>query len=125
SNPCFAIGAGGGYHYVDGGGFYNDVTIPLDVAKDINSEENETKIVPISDKAKNNAISEKILKSVSVERTNILGLVELGDAGIYNALKKSGIKTVHYIEVKKQKVYIPLIFIPIYFNKYITTVYGE
>ena len=112
-----------GYNYVDGGNFYSDVTIPLDAGKAINS--NEENFIPISNVSKNSTIEEQVLKKGTSSRTDILGLVEVGDAGILKAAKEGKVNKIHYIEVTKEKLYIPLGFIPVYFDRFITNVYGE
>ena len=113
----------GGYRYIDSAFLYSDTTLPQSVAKDINNEEN--KIIPVSDTAKQKKLDYRALKSGKSSRTNILGLVEYGDAGILKAAKNGRIKKVHYVEVTREKLYVPLGFIPVYFNRFITTVYGE
>jgi hypothetical protein len=113
-----------GYQYIDGAGLYSDVVLPLDASKAGNSEDSEKSFVSVK-----NTIPETTdligLKKGTSSRTNILGLVEWGDAGVYTAAKDGKIKKIHYIEVNREKLYVPMGFIPIYFNRFITTVYGE
>lgn len=124
--PAFASVGIGGYRYIEGGSFYNSVDIPLDAAKEGSKEEiteSNDNIVNVS-----NEQLPEFVKHLSVgesSKTNILGLIDIGDAGVYRAAKNGGIKKIHYVQVKKEKVYIPFIFIPIYFTKLVTNVYGE
>ncbi|MDD3435613.1 MAG: TRL domain-containing protein [Candidatus Gastranaerophilales bacterium] len=120
--PCFAGGAG--YRYIDGGGIYSEVTVPLDLPNAKYNQSND-KILPISSKAVDNKIDIKTLKTAQSSTVNVLGLVDVGDAGIYETARKGRISTIHYIEYTNEKVYVPFIFIPIYFKRYITTIYGE
>ncbi|MCK7484415.1 MAG: TRL-like family protein [Bacillus subtilis] len=106
-----------GYKYIDSGYFYSDVTLPFDAKKEGHVEENN--IVPVSQS------EYKALKKGTSSRTNILGLVEYGDAGIFKAAKDGRINKIHYIEVTREKLFLPLVWIPIYYDRYITTVYGE
>jgi len=93
---------------------YQNIIIPFDVAKNVNFNQSA------------NLDTEKInLKKGTSSRTNVLGLVECGDAGILKAAKDGKITKIHYVEVNKEKLFIPLGFIPIYFDRYITNVYGE
>jgi hypothetical protein len=104
--PSFATG----YKYQDRGYFYTNVDIPVDTFK----------------AAANLAGVEAYeLKSGTSTSTNILGLVETGNAGVYEAAKNGGISNIHYVDMKKEKIFIPLIFLPVYVSKTITTVYGE
>lgn len=57
--------------------------------------------------------------------TNILGLIETGDASIEAAARNSGIKNIQYVDTKIGKIYIPLLFIPIYVKETKTIVYGN
>ncbi|DAA84911.1 TPA: hypothetical protein CPT87_07220 [Candidatus Gastranaerophilales bacterium HUM_5] len=57
--------------------------------------------------------------------SNILGLVETGDASIEAAAKNGGITNIHYVDTKIGKVYIPLLFIPVYVKETKTLVYGD
>lgn len=65
------------------------------------------------------------LKTGEAECINILGFVETGDASINTAAKNGGITKIHYIDYKINKVYIPILFIPIYAKEIKTVVYGE
>lgn len=65
------------------------------------------------------------LKSGTSSASNILGLVETGDASIEAAAKNGGITEIQYVDTKIGKVYIPLLFIPIYVKETKTTVYGN
>ncbi len=118
---------------------YSGINFPLDVAKAGGfSNRKEKEIISVSNKnVKKSQITkteqkqiiigsaEKDIKSGISTRTNILGLVETGDAGICKAAKNGHISKIHYVDYKIEEIYIPLGFIPIYFNTYITTVYGE
>ena len=103
------VGVSGVSQYFDWGGFYSGSSFPVDVAKDTENT------MP--------AINE--LKRGEAVTTNIFGLVEVGDRGIQKAAKNGGIKKIHYVDSKIDKVYIPLVFIPIYMKQVRTTVYGE
>ncbi|MCK7484414.1 MAG: TRL-like family protein [Bacillus subtilis] len=50
---------------------------------------------------------------------NVLGLVEIGDAGVYKAARDANIKKVNFIDVNEKAV---LFF---FFRRITTTVYGE
>lgn len=114
SSQAFAEGYGGGYKYIDGGWIYTNSVIPLSAAK-----QKEGGFVNASN------IELSRLKMGKSYKTNILGLVEIGDAGIKTAAKNGNITKIHYTEVNKHKVYIPLLFVPIYVDRLETVVYGE
>lgn len=117
-----------GYKYINGGGIYSDVNMPYITGKSINLYEEKNvkgKIVPVSAKAKNEKLSIETLKRGTSQRTNYMFVVEVGDAGILKAAQNGGISKIHFIEVTKEKLYVPLVFIPVYFDRFITTVYGE
>lgn len=122
TNSVQAVGAG--YRYLDGGYFYSDVKIPLDAAKRINQNDSKN-VVPVSYETKNTQVNKKNLKFGEAMATNVLGLVEWGDASINQAAKNGKIKKIHYVEVNKEKLFVPLVFVPVYFSRYITVVYGE
>lgn len=109
-----ALSQSPGYKYMPGGGIFNGVTIPLDTAKATNFAPGE-----------NIGSSPKGIKSGVATRTNYMWLVELGDASINKAAKNGNIEKIHYVDYAREKVYVPLGFIPIYFDRYVTTVYGE
>lgn len=119
ATPVFGegFGTGGGYTYFDGGNIYTNTTVPSSIAKSAGL--NDTFI---SSKEKVNLSDLKVGVSVT---TNILGLIQIGDAGIMAAIKNGDITKVHYIETKRTKIYIPLGFIPIYVAGIETRVYGE
>lgn len=96
--------------YWDYGSIYSDVVFPESIAK------NENNIAP-EDNAR--------LKRVEVSAFNILGLVEIGEAGINNAVRKAGINKIYHVDRQISKVYIPFFFIPIYAKQKKTIVYGE
>ncbi len=114
NTQAFAEGFGSGYNYTDGGLIYTNVTLPLSASKF-----KENNIVNVSN------LNYSSLRQGKSSKINILKLVEIGDAGIMAAAKDGNIKKIHYVETKKQKVYVPLLFIPIYVDKLETTVYGE
>lgn len=58
------------------------------------------------------------LKKGSASSTNILFLVEIGDAGTDKAAKDGGIKKISYIDVNEKSVFI-------FWRKITVTVYGE
>lgn len=65
------------------------------------------------------------LKRAEVTSCNLLGLAEWGNAGLNAAIKKAGIKKVHYVDIRVGKAYVPLWIIPIYLKQTTTIVYGE
>lgn len=95
--------------YFDKGAIYSGSRFPVDVAK--NADDNMPAI--------------ENLKCGEAATNNILGIVELGDRGIETAARNGGITTIHYVDTKVNKVYIPLGFIPIYVKQTKTIVYGE
>lgn len=127
SSEMSPIGQSPGFQYIMGGGVFTGITIPLDTAKApaFNTNKKSDEFIPISNITKNLGSSEKNLKIGTSSRTNILRLVETGDAGINKAAKDGHITKIHYVEYSKEKLYVPLGFIPIYYDRYITTVYGE
>ena len=94
----------------DHGLIYSGSKFPQSVAKSINTTPPEN-------------LSE--LKRGESSATNILGLVETGDASIEAAAKNGGVKNIQYVDTKTGKVYIPLLFIPIYVKEIKTIVYGS
>ena len=65
------------------------------------------------------------LKTGTSKSMNIFCLVEVGDASIDAAAKNGGINKIYYVDSKINKVYIPLLFLPIYVKQVTTVVYGE
>lgn len=120
SNTVFAADAG--YQYPDSGLIYSYVTVPGDLPK---AQYNQNEIVPFSQDAVDGKVDIKNLKEGSATTANILGLVSLGNAGIYKAAKNGHINTIHYVEHINEKVIVPIVFIPIYVKRHITVVYGE
>ena len=98
-----------GYQYYDLGGIYTNTTFPDDVAT-------------VYDNAN---IDLSKLKKGEAKSTNVLYIVELGDSGVKAATQNGGITKVHYVDVKYQKIFIPLLFVPIFVSERTTTVYGE
>ena len=96
-NPAFSegFGAGGGYAYVDGGGIYTNITLPSSVAKSVNFENIHQK------HSKDINLSE--LRVGTSTTANILGLVQIGDAGIMAAAKNGNIKKFTLWSVKIQR----------------------
>ncbi len=103
----------GRYIYQDLGGIYTNTTFPVDVAQ-VQAEEGKGKEVDLS----------KLRKGVSKSR-NILLLVDVGDSGIDAAMKNGGITKPLYVDTEIHKIFIPLVFIPIYVKETKTIVYGE
>ena len=101
-----------GYQYTDMGYIYSDLTVPASASKEINKKEHKK------------ADYENLKKGVS-SSINILKLIEIGNAGIMEAAEDGGIKKIHHVEVRSHKVFVPLLFLPIYFNEKQTIVYGE
>lgn len=58
------------------------------------------------------------LKKGESSALNVLGAVEIGDAGVYKAAKDAGIKQIHFIDVREKTVFF-------FFRKIRTIVYGE
>lgn len=96
--------------YFDKGLIYSGSSYPESVSKSIN-------VLPP------NHLSE--LKTGEATATNILGLVETGDASIEAAAKNGGITKIQYVDTKIGKVYVPLLFIPVYVKETKTIVYGN
>jgi len=121
--PCYT-----GYQYPNDVSIYSDVKMPMVTGKSINLYEQKNvrgKIIPISRAAKTNKLDITTLKKGTSSRTNYMYLVEVGDAGILKAAKNGNITKIHFIEMEREKLYVPMGFIPIYFDRFITTVYGE
>jgi hypothetical protein len=113
---CIMLGtikaeASWGYKYFDAGGLYAGTKFPQSVATDINSSENPVDIY-------------KLKRGESASR-NILRLIEIGDASINTAARNGRIKKIHYVDTQISKVYIPILFLPIYAKETKTIVYGE
>lgn len=94
----------------DHGLIYSGSKFPQSVANAINT-------------APPNNLSE--LKCGVSTASNILGLVETGNVSIEAAAKNGGITNIQYVDTKIKKVYIPLLFIPIYVKETKTLVYGN
>jgi len=58
------------------------------------------------------------LKKGESDALNVLWLVEIGDAGVYEAAKEAGIKQIHFIDVREKTVFF-------FFRRIKTYVYGE
>lgn len=89
---------------------FSGTTFPQSTANDINNE---------------NTQKQQNLKTGMSATTNFLGLIEVGNASIDSAAKRANITKIHYVDTNVSKVYIPLLFIPIYAKTIRTTVYGE
>ena len=109
SQSAHAIGINTSAYY-DKGAIFSGSTFPQSTANAVNlpKEQNLQK-----------------LKTGYAAKTNFFGLVEIGDSGIDKAAKQANITQIHYIDTTVSKVYIPLLFIPIYAKTTRTTVYGE
>lgn len=103
----------GRYIYNDLGGIYSNTTFPVDTAQ-VQAEEGNGKEVDLTKLRKGEAKS-----------TNILMLVDVGDAGVESAMKNGGITKPLYVDTEIHKLFIPLVFIPIYVKETKTIVYGE
>lgn len=97
-------------NYYDKGAIFSGSTFPQSTANAVNlpKEQNLQK-----------------LKTGYAAKTSFFGLVEIGDSGIDKAAKQANITQIHYVDTTVSKVYIPLLFIPIYAKTTRTTVYGE
>lgn len=73
---------------------------------------------PITATGASNGSTPSSLKSGTSKFTNILGLVETGDAGIREAAVNAGIKKIHFIDVNEKSIFF-------FFRRIRTTVYGE
>ncbi len=98
----------GGYKYFDLGGIYTNTTFPVDVSE-----------------IQQDNIDLSKFKSGTATSHNILHLVDVGDSSIDMAAKKAGITKIHYVDSNTHKLFIPLVFIPIYVREQKTIVYGE
>lgn len=109
SQSAHAIGINTSAYY-DKGAIFSGSTFPQSTANAVNlpKEQNLQK-----------------LKTGYAAKTNFFGLVEIGDSGIDKAAKQANITQIHYVDTTVSKVYIPLLFIPIYAKTTRTTVYGE
>ena len=58
------------------------------------------------------------LKQGQSDCINVLGIVEVGDAGIEKAVKNGGINKISFIDINDKTIFI-------FFRKITTTVYGE
>lgn len=129
NSSVFAMGAGMRYRYVDRGRIFANVTVPksLPVASHIdeNKVEDTTAPIPVSYEAKNGMVDIRRLRAATSSNYNILGIVEIGDGGVFAAVRDGRMRTIHYVDSTHQKVWIPIVFFPIYASRHITTVYGE
>jgi hypothetical protein len=113
TNSSFASIGGSKVHGSDYPVLFQNITVPVDAGK-----------IPISREAKDNMVSIYNMKKGEAVSSNILFLVHTGDSSIRNAAEKAGIRKIHFVEVKKMSVFVPLLFIPIYVSKFKTIVYG-
>lgn len=109
SQSAHAIGINTSAYY-DKGAIFSGSTFPQSTANAVN--------LPKQQKLQK-------LKTGYAAKTNFFGLVEIGDSGIDKAAKQANITQIHYVDTTVSKVYIPLLFIPIYAKTTRTTVYGE
>ncbi len=108
ANMSYAIGINQSQFY-DKGLIYTNSSYPQSAAA--------TDSVNVSDL--------NFLKRGESSSVNIFNLVETGDASVNAAAKNGNIKKIYYVDYKIGKVYIPLLFIPIYVKEKKTIVYGE
>ena len=54
-----------------------------------------------------------------------MGFINWGDCSLNAAMKNGGITKPLYVDTEIHKVFIPLVFIPIYVKETKTIVYGE
>lgn len=109
-NASGAVGLNNSLYY-DKGAFYTNTSFPQSVALAENARPTDEEL--------------KKLKKGIVNTGNIFMLIEAGDAGIMAAAKKAGITKIHYVDTRVSKIYVPLLFIPIYIKNKETIVYGE
>lgn len=106
ANSAFAANTS---QYFDLGAIYTGSTFPTDTAKVAGGVE-----IP----------KEKLKMGMSLSE-NFLGLVQIGNSEIDAAARNGGITKIHYVDSKIDKVYVPILFIPIYMKATRTIVYGE
>ena len=109
SQSAHAIGINTSAYY-DKGAIFSGSTFPQSTANAVNLSKQQNL---------------QKLKTGYAAKTNFFGLVEIGDSGIDKAAKQANITQIHYVDTTVSKVYIPLLFIPIYAKTTRTTVYGE
>ncbi len=109
SQSAHAIGINTSAYY-DKGAIFSGSTFPQSTANAVNLPKQ---------------LNLQKLKTGYAAKTNFFGLVEIGDSGIDKAAKQANITQIHYVDTTVSKVYIPLLFIPIYAKTTRTTVYGE
>lgn len=109
------------YTYTDAGEFYTNTIIPASIPVNMAQEGQPNDSLSSADKK----MDLYKLKRGEATKANILGLVEMGDAGIEKAAKNGNITKIYYVDSKKSKLYIPILFIPIYARATTTYVYGE
>ena len=108
--------------YMDAGEIYTSTVSPITIPVNTANENKSNNMHLASDKK----IDLSKLKRGEATKTNILGLVEMGDSGIEKAAKNANITKIYYVDSKKTKVYIPYFFLlPIYAKATTTYVYGE
>lgn len=119
----FAMATGAGYRYTNGGLLFSRVTMPLSLPNAKYVQENN--MFPSSKQAIEDNIDIKNLKVSKSCTTRVMGVIELGNAGIYRTAKKGNINSIYYVDYTNEKLWIPVFIIPICYRRYITTVYGE
>ena len=95
-----------------GGFFYTQAEVPFDIAKKP-QEDNGQGLVNV-----NSFRNLAGLKKGEAYVENVLGMVELGEGGIYNAARNGNIQKIYYVDVQKQRIYC-------WYSKITTIVYGE
>lgn len=58
------------------------------------------------------------LKKGKSSALNVLGIVEIGDAGVHKAAKEANIKKINFIDINQKSIFL-------FFSRITTTVYGE
>lgn len=87
---------------------------------------NNGELTPISEEAKNNQIGIKNLKYSFSIREKVMGFIPIGrKAAIDRIAKDGGVTKVHYVHYVKKRGVFFVVFIPIPFSTYTTTVLGE
>lgn len=111
-----------GYHYSTRGGIYTDTRTPELLPKEPNLKPITSKEINIANRQyygdENYHPPYAGLRRGISNSINVLGLVELGDAGIKEAAKNGNISKIQFIDTKREKLYV-------FYEKLTTVVYGE
>ena len=94
---------------INQGNLYSKSEFPLCVSNAINTSDTDLT---------------KIKSGTSVLR-NYLKLIEIGDAGINNAIKNGELNNVAFVTTRVHKISIPLGHLPLYYKETRTFVYGN